>query len=100
MMNLTVLTEQEKRAKIIEAQNEMLNSSRFFFCEKQGARITPEHCAKLYKKAEKFIERDYLNKSDKKPYWGMYGQSGFAHPGIKKCKDCETGKANSWKAEK
>jgi hypothetical protein len=94
------MTETEKRAELIRRQNEILKSDRFFYCEKQTALITREQCVKNFKKAKNFIERDYLNKADKKPHWGLYGQSGWAHPGIKKCKDCETGKANAEKAEK
>jgi hypothetical protein len=95
-----MLTEPEKRARIIETQNELLNGNQFFFCEKQNARITREQCARNYEKAIGFDEVKYLNNCGKGPHWGTHGKSGFVHPLIKTCQGCEVGKANSGKAEK
>lgn len=75
----------------------LLTDKRYFYCENLSARISFHQCARNFKKAENFVEVDYLNASDKRPLWGMYGKCSFVHPLIKKCKDCAVGLIHSQK---
>lgn len=87
-------TEFEKNMEFLRREIPLLNSNRYFSCKNLSARISVEQCAINFKKAELFDEVEYLNRSDKKPYWGFYGKSGFAHPLITKCKNCGIGEMN------